>query len=45
MVSMPLNIGLGFLFLGVSIMAFIQTLERAFATIPVQIRTLFKLLA
>jgi flagellar biosynthetic protein FliR len=45
MVSMPLNIGLGFLFLGASLMAFIQTIERAFGTIPVQIRALFKLLA
>ena len=45
MVSMPLNIGLGFLFLGASLMAFTSTLEKAFGAIPVQIRALFKLLA
>jgi len=45
MVSMPLNIGLGFIFLGLSLMAFVSTLERAFGEIPNQIRILFKLLA
>lgn len=45
MVSMPLNIGLGFLFLGLSLMAFVGTLEKAFGAIPTQIRALFKLLA
>ncbi len=45
MVSMPLSIGLGFLFLGLSIMAFVSTLEKAFGVIPTQIRTLMKLLA
>ena len=45
MVSMPLSIGLGFLFLGLSMMAFVSTLERAFGNIPAQLRTLFKLLA
>ena len=45
MVSMPLNIGLGFLFLGLSLMAFVSTLEKAFGQIPGQIRILLKLLA
>lgn len=45
MVSMPLNIGIGFIVLGFSLMAFIHTIEKAFAGIPTQIRTLFKLLA
>lgn len=45
MVSMPLNIGLGFLFLGLSLMAFVSSLEKAFGAIPEQIRTLMRLLA
>lgn len=44
LVSMPLNIGLGFLMLGLSIMVFTRTLEHSFASIPVEIKTLFKLL-
>ncbi|GAB7025747.1 flagellar biosynthetic protein FliR [Geotalea toluenoxydans] len=45
MVSMPLNIGIGFLALGLSLLAFLRTLENSFGGIDRQIKTLFKLLA
>ena len=45
MVSMPLNIGIGFLILGMSLMVFLHTLQNAFGQIDQQIKTLFKLLA
>ncbi len=45
MISFPLNIGLGFLTLGASLMAFSQTLGNAFGGLPGQIRMLFKLMA
>jgi flagellar biosynthetic protein FliR len=44
MVSMPLNIGIGFLVLGLSLLIFLHTLEYSFAMIGPQIKTLFKLL-
>jgi flagellar biosynthetic protein FliR len=45
MISFPLNIGIGFLVLGLSLQAFSQTLVGAFGGIPAQIRILFKLMA
>nr|WP_279342542.1 flagellar biosynthetic protein FliR [Geotalea sp. SG265] len=45
MVSMPLNIGIGFLILGLSLLAFLRTLETSFGGIDRQIKVLFKLLA
>ena len=45
MVSMPLNIGIGFLMLGLSLLVFLHTLEISYGMINVQIKTLFKLLS
>ena len=45
MISFPLNIGLGLVALGFSILAFSQTLTDAFGALPMQIRMLFKLMA
>ncbi|HTP63784.1 MAG TPA: flagellar biosynthetic protein FliR [Geobacteraceae bacterium] len=45
MISFPLNIGLGLLILGASLMAFGQTLNEAFGGLAGQIRILFKLMA
>ena len=45
MVSMPLNIGIGFLILGVSLPVFLRVLEGAFGGMVEQMRTLFRLLA
>ncbi len=45
MISFPLNIGLGLMVLGFSLMAFGQTLTGAFGGIAGQIRMLFKLMA
>lgn len=45
MVSMPLNIGLGFLVLGASLPVFLRVLEGAFGGLVGQMRTLFRLLA
>ncbi len=45
MISFPLNIGLGLLVLGLSLMAFSQTLMDAFGAFSGQMRTLFKLMA
>ena len=45
MISFPLNIGIGFLVLGLSLQAFSHTLVDAFGDIPAQIRILFKLMA
>lgn len=45
MISFPLNIGIGFLVLGLSLQAFSRTLVDAFGGIPAQIRILFKLMA
>lgn len=44
LVSMPLNIGIGFLILGLSTLVFMHTLEKSFAGIPTELRALFKLL-
>ncbi|TGU74895.1 flagellar biosynthetic protein FliR [Geomonas terrae] len=45
MVSMPLNIGIGFLLLGISLPIFLRVLQGSFATFTDQMRTLFRLLA
>lgn len=45
MVSMPLNIGIGFLILGMSLMVFLHTLQNAFGQFQQQIQVLFRLLA
>lgn len=45
MVSMPLNIGIGFLVLGLSLLAFLRTLENSFGGIDRQIKIVFKLLS
>lgn len=44
MVSMPLNIGVGFLILGLSLPVFLRVLESAFGALSSQITVLFKLL-
>jgi flagellar biosynthesis protein FliR len=45
MVSMPLNIGIGFVILGLSLPVFLRVLETAFGGMAGQMRILFKLLA
>ena len=45
MVSMPLNIGIGFVILGLSLPVFLRVLEVAFGGMAGQMHTLFKLLA
>jgi len=45
MVSMPLNIGIGFVILSLSLPVFLRVLEVAFGGMAGQMRTLFKLLA
>ena len=45
MVSMPLNIGIGFLILGISLPVFVRVLQGAFGGVVGQMRQLFKLLA
>lgn len=44
LVSMPLNIGLGFMILGMSLIVFMKTIEKSFSAIPASIQTLFRLL-
>ncbi|WP_337833284.1 flagellar biosynthetic protein FliR [Geoanaerobacter pelophilus] len=44
-ISMPLNIGVGFLILGTSLMVFMHTLEGAFGQLTRQIKVLFKVLS
>jgi flagellar biosynthesis protein FliR len=44
MVSMPLNIGIGFLILGLSLPVFLRVMEGAFGGLTTQVRVLFKLL-
>jgi flagellar biosynthetic protein FliR len=44
-VSMPLNIGLGFLVMGGTLMIFFHVLEVSFGNLNVQISTLFRLMA
>ena len=43
-VSMPLNIGIGFLVLGISLPVFARVLSGAFGGLTEQLRTLFRLL-
>lgn len=45
MISMPLDIGIGFLMLGFSLLIFLHTVEFSFSMINMQIKALFKLLA
>lgn len=45
MVSMPLNIGIGFLILGISLPVFLRVLQGAFGGMVQQMKTLFRLLA
>jgi flagellar biosynthesis protein FliR len=45
MVSMPLNIGIGFLILGLSLPMFVRVLQGAFGGMVGQLRLLFRLLA
>jgi len=45
MISFPLNIGIGFLVLGITLLAFSTTLAEAFGAISGQIRILFRLMA
>lgn len=45
MISMPLNIGIGLLVLGLSLLVFMHTLQISFGGIDEQINTLFKLLS
>jgi len=45
MISMPLNIGVGLLALGLSLLVFMRTLEVSFGALSGQIRTLFRLLS
>ena len=45
MVSMPLNIGIGFLILGISLPVFVRVLETSFGGLVLQMKTLFRLLA
>ncbi len=45
MISMPLNIGIGLLVLGLSLLVFMHTLQISFGGINEQINTLFKLLS
>jgi flagellar biosynthetic protein FliR len=45
MISMPLNIGIGFLALGLSLLVFLHTLEMSYGAMILQIRNAFKLLS
>jgi flagellar biosynthetic protein FliR len=45
MISMPLNIGIGFMALGLSLLVFLRTLEISYGTFILQIRNVFKLLS
>jgi flagellar biosynthesis protein FliR len=45
MISMPLNIGIGFLALGLSLLVFMRTLEMSFGGLSQQIKTVFRLLS
>jgi flagellar biosynthetic protein FliR len=44
-VSMPLNIGIGFLALGLSLLVFIHTIEISFGGMALSIKSIFKILA
>lgn len=45
MLSLPVNIGVGFVILGLSLLVFMHTLQNAFAALPAQMKVLFRLLA
>jgi len=45
MISFPLNIGLGFMILGSTLLFFFQVLEISFGQLKEQIGTLFRLMA
>jgi flagellar biosynthetic protein FliR len=45
MISMPLNIGIGFMALGLSLLVFLRTLEMSYGSLVLQIRNVFKLLS
>jgi flagellar biosynthetic protein FliR len=45
MISFPLNIGIGFLVLGVTLLAFNQAVADAFGALSSQISILFRLMA
>jgi flagellar biosynthetic protein FliR len=45
MISFPLSIGIGFVVLGLSLLAFASTLQAGFGELTIQLRTLFRLLA
>jgi len=44
-VSMPLNIAIGFLALGLSLLVFIHTMEISFAAMALQIKSIFKIIS
>lgn len=44
-VSMPLNIGIGFLALGLSLLVFIHTIEISFGGMALQIKSIFRILS
>jgi flagellar biosynthetic protein FliR len=45
MISMPLNIAVGFMVLGLSLLVFLHTLELSYGSLVLQIRNVFKLLS
>jgi flagellar biosynthetic protein FliR len=45
MISMPLNIAIGFMALGLSLLVFLHTLEMSYGALSLQIRNVFKLLS
>lgn len=45
MISMPLNIGIGFVALGLSLLVFLRTLEVSFGGLMLQIKNVFRLLS
>jgi flagellar biosynthetic protein FliR len=45
MISMPLNIAVGFMVLGLSLLVFLHTLELSYGALILQIRNVFKLLS
>ena len=45
MISMPLNIGIGFIVLGMTLTIFFHVLEVSFGNLKEQIETLFRLMA
>jgi flagellar biosynthetic protein FliR len=45
MLSLPVNIGVGFMVLGLSLLVFLHTLEVGFSAFPSQMKALFRLMA